>query len=155
MGIALDVFYLVRFAGSEGGCEHHLLVRASRRSNANANQADEDAASAEVERERDRLEEEYAATILRDTCDAAHTRTVVGEMQEAPVGDELYSDASRRRLRVWVAETAHGAPWVVLGTADSEESFWRELEDTDAAMLRPMRPARSVEAFFYPQPSPP
>jgi len=75
-------------------------------------------------------------------------------MQVFPIGDELLRDAYRNGLEVWVADTEYGPPWIAIGTARSEESFWLEVSEDDGgdsvSVLNPIRPAPSLTVDFYP-----
>lgn len=150
----IDIYYLYRFAGAAHACEHHLLVRARRPSFSNAIEREVEDAQDAAERERDRLCADYARRLLPARCGAAHSQALIGEMQVFPVGDGLFVDGAREALEVWVAQSEYGPPWVALGTAASEEDFWREAEEDDAddavSTLKPIPPARRLTVFFYP-----
>ncbi|HEX8293493.1 MAG TPA: hypothetical protein VF570_17155, partial [Pyrinomonadaceae bacterium] len=82
-------------------------------------------------------------------CGRGHAPELAGELQARPVGDELSEGVGGLYVELWVAETRYGHPWVVLGTAGSEEEFWRALgEDEDLSGLGARGAARRVRAFF-------
>ena len=64
-------------------------------------------------------------------------------------GEALSEDGGGGEVDVWVAPTRYGAPWVVMGTAESEAAFWSLVDaDDDLAGLGPARPAVRHRAFF-------
>ena len=100
------------------------------------------------------MTERYRVGVLAERCGAIHEQRLVGELQLPPIGEELYADALAMDVPIWVADTRFGPPWVVLGTAKSEEDFWREVEedDDDLALrtLGPQKPARQIIVDFVP-----
>ena len=154
VGAEIWVYSLVCFANAERMCEHHLLLRATRPSFSNASQSDEDRASDLADLERERLTERYKVGVLAERCGAPHEHRLVGELQLGPIGEELYVDVPALDLQIWVADTRFGPPWVILGTAQSEAAFWREVEEDDDALalstLGPKKPARQLIVDFVP-----
>jgi len=148
------IYSLVCFTSAERACEHYLLARARRPSFSNANQRDEDHASSVAEAELKRLIKAYGSRILANRCGSSHAQRLAGELQLGPTGDELYADVPALNLPIWVADTSFGPPWVILGTATSEEAFWREVEEDDDALalitLGPRKPARQIIVDFVP-----
>lgn len=145
MGASLDVYSLMRLRGINDSCNHHLLVKVERPGFSNVCEAEYQAAVEEVEARRDRL----VAAYLSEECKGEHDVLLEGELQGFPVGSECYSPVGRKWLDLWVAQTGHGHPGVVMGTAPTEEAFWQEVEgDEDLLSLKPLRPAQSVRAFF-------
>lgn len=143
MGIALDVYHLVRLEGP--GCAHHLLVQVVRPEYPNWSQSAEDAADAEQRRKLEQVIPLAAATL----CPDAHGVVVEGEFQGLPLGDMFYESTSRCWVDLWVAETRFGHPWIVLGVVPTEANFWSGVaEDPDIAFLEPHQPARRVRAYF-------
>jgi hypothetical protein len=147
MGVETDVYWLVRFECQDGTGAHHLLARARRGSFSNADQTDEDRAIDEVEAARERVEATYLQHTLSERCRASHARALIGEFQHGPVGDDLHSDEAAGALDVWVAETAFGRPWIILGTVPNEAAFWVEA-DARLSRLRPLHPARRLSVDF-------
>jgi hypothetical protein len=149
MGIPLDIFSLHRFRGADEGCEHYLLLRVLRPGFSNADANDYERADAAMDNKRSALMEAYKARTLALECAGAHAASLVGELQSRPVGDVLTEGEGRLYVDVWVAATRYGHPWVVLGTAESEEEFWREVGlDEDLSGLRPTPPAKRRRAYF-------
>ncbi|MGO4462206.1 hypothetical protein AB4039_33690 [Streptomyces sp. M-16] len=144
MGSQIDLFRLFSYRP----CGQDLLVRVVRPAAANADQGALDAADAAADSATRRLTTRWEQEHLRSGCPHRHTPSLVAEMQEAPVGEELYG-SGRRRLGVWVARTGYGAPWMVLGTAPTEAEFWEEVrDDPDLLGLGPLAPADLRQVWF-------
>ena len=149
MGIPLDIFSLYELRGEDAGCRHHLLLRVARPGFSNADEGDYSRAVEAADGKRGALLREYETRVLAGECPARHEAELVGELQARPVGDVLCEGRGGFHVEVWTAETRFGRPWVVLGTAGSEEEFWREVEqDEDLSGLTPRRPATQRRAFF-------
>ncbi len=149
MGIPLTIFSLYRLDGDGAACPHHLLLRVEQPGFGNADVAEYDHAVQVAEARRRALIDRYQAGVLARDCPAGHTAQLVGELQAWPAGEALAEGAGGDYVDVWIAQTRFGAPWVVLGTAESEEAFWHEVgEDDDLAGLGPIRPAVRQRAFF-------
>ena len=149
MGVETDVYWLVRFECRDGPGAHHLLARARRGAFSNADRTEEDRAIDEVEEARERLEATYLRQTLAERCRASHARALIGECQHAPVGEDLRSDEAADDLDIWVADTAFGRPWIILGTAPSEAAFWAQA-DARLSRLRPLHPAQRLSVDFRP-----
>ncbi|MCX5196998.1 hypothetical protein OOK31_24400 [Streptomyces sp. NBC_00249] len=145
MGSPIEIFRLFSY----GPCGHDLLVRVVRPGAPNFAQGAVDAADSAADAAVERLRTRWEESRLRTECPHhRHTPVLVGELQELPVGEELF-DAGGRRLGVWVARTAYGAPWVALGTASSEAEFWREVRDDPELLgLGPLEPAELRHVDF-------
>lgn len=153
MGIPLDVFSLYRLRGE--GCEHHLLLRVGRPAFGNADEGDYARAAGAADEKARALLELYERRALAAECGREHAPELAGELQARPVGEELAEGVGGVYVELWVAGTRFGHPWVVLGTAASEDEFWRALgEDEDLSSLGAGRPARSVRAFFLTEEGP-
>jgi hypothetical protein len=147
MGIPLTVFTLYRLEGD--GCAHHLLLRVRQQAFSNADAGDYDRVVEAAEARRDALLRRYQSDLLPKECAAAHAVRLIGEMQAWPAGEVLSEGAGGDKVEVWVAQTRYGAPWVVMGTAESEAAFWRAVdEDDELAGLGALRPAVLQRAFF-------
>lgn len=147
MGIPLDIYSLHRLRGED--CLHHLLVRVGRPGFGNADEGDYSRAAEVADGKTRALIELYERGTLAAECGGRHAPELAGELQAGPVGDELSEGGGGVHVNLWVAETRFGRPWVVLGTAGSEEEFWRAVdEDEDLAALGARGPARLVRAFF-------
>jgi hypothetical protein len=147
VGIPLDIFSLYGFEGE--GCRHRLLLRVGRPEFSNADEGDYARAVEAADRQRDALRALFEAEVLAGECAARHTASLEGELQSSPAGDELSEGRGGRHVELWVAETRFGRPWVVLGTAASEEEFWRAVEqDEDLSRLGARRPAKRRRAYF-------
>ena len=147
MGIPLDIFSLYRLQGE--GCRHHLLLRVGRPGFNNADEGEYARAVDVADRKRLALLETYRAEVLPIECGGQHLALLVGELQASPAGGELSGGRGGVYVELWAAETRYGSPWVVLGTAESEEAFWREVrQDEDLSSLGARPPARKLRAFF-------
>lgn len=149
MGIPLDVFSLHRFEGEEANCQHYLLLRVGRPAFNNADEGDYARAIDAADKKMSALIEAYEAEVLVDVCAGRHRVNLVGELQARPTGDELLRERGGFDVDLWVAETRFGRPWVVMGTAESEEEFWRGVErDEDLSSLGAVMPAKRHRAYF-------
>ncbi len=147
MGIPLDVFSLYCLRGE--GCLHYLLLRVGRPGFSSADEGEYDRAVEAADIKSRVLLERYQAEVLPGECGRRHEALLVGELQASPAGDELPAGRAGVYVELWLAETRHGHPWVVLGTAGSEEAFWREVaRDEGLATLGARRPAEKLRAFF-------
>lgn len=147
MGIPLDIYSLYRLRGED--CLHHLLVRVGRPEFSNADEGDYAGAARAADEKTKMLVGLYGGETLAAECAARHAPELAGESQARPAGDELDGAGGGFYVNLWVAETRFGHPWVVLGTAESEEEFWRAVGgDEDLSTLGARRPALGVRAFF-------
>jgi hypothetical protein len=147
MGIPLTVFSLYRLEG--GGCSHGLLLRVRQPGFSNADAGAYDRAVQVAEARRSTLLRVYQSELLPRECAAPHQAGLAGELQAWPAGEGLAEGAGGGEVELWIAQTRYGAPWVVMGTAESEAEFWRHVEeDDDLAALGPVRPAVRERAFF-------
>ncbi|MBW5482804.1 hypothetical protein [Streptomyces bambusae] len=129
-------------------CGHELLVRVVRPAASNADQGALDAADGVADAATERLRTWWEQSRLQPDCPHRHTSSLVAEMQEEPVGEDLLG-SGRRQLGVWVAGTKFGAPWMVLGSASTEAEFWREVRlDSDLVDLGPLAPAELHHVHF-------
>jgi hypothetical protein len=109
----------------------HLLLATRRPLYSNARVPDEARALAE--------EDAKVETIIA----GAPTATLLGQFEGSPVGERLHEGSGP--VSLWVAQTAEGPPWMVLGVAASEDEFWAEMDDVGCT---PLRPARQIDAYF-------
>lgn len=73
----------------------------------------------------------------------------VGELQGYPIGDVFYSDYGNPKVPVYYMQTDFGEPWIVFGTADSEEEFLTKLtEDDDLQALNPIGKPIKIDVCF-------
>ena len=149
MAIATDVYSLYAALIPGEGNPRTLLTRVTRRDFSNADQEDEDSAESGVEEAESALITHYWRQIFG--MDAPSELNKIGEMQGHPAGEILEFAEETMKVNIWIAESAFGPPWLVLGTADSEDDFWRLIEsDPDLAALKPTRPARRTQTCFLP-----
>ena len=155
MGIPLTIFSLYRLDGGGEACPHYLLLRVPQPGFSNADAGEYDAAVHAAEARRRTLIAAYTADVLAKECAGPHAAHLVGELQSWPVGEALSDGPGGVEVGLWVARTRFGAPWVVLGTADDEAAFWREVEaDDDLSSLGAIRPAERLRAYFLADPDP-
>ena len=149
MGIPLDIFSLYRLQDEDANCQHYLLLRVEQPEFSNADEGDYAHAVDVADKKRSALIEVYEAEMLADECVGQHLTNLVGELQAPPTGDELFEEYGGFYVDLWIAETRFGHPWVVLGTAETEEEFWREVEqDENLSSLGVIRPAKKQRAYF-------
>jgi hypothetical protein len=149
MGISLDIFSLYQLRNPDAHCQHCLLLKVRQAEFRNADQGEYDFVAKVADAKRDALLQLYRTTILANECANHHEISLLGELQNAPIGDELYQEVGKFYVDLWLATTRFGHPWVVMGTAADEEEFWREVEqDEDLAYLEAIRPPRQKRAFF-------
>ncbi len=149
MGIPLDIFSLYLLQNDGLSCRHYLLLKVAQPELSNADQGEHNHAVEVADRKRSALIEAYEAELLVGECAGPHAVNLIGELQACPVGDELFEEPGGFQVDLWVAETRFGHPWVVMGMAESEEIFWRGVEqDEELASLGAARPARKERAFF-------
>lgn len=141
MGIPLTIFSLCRLDGEGETPPRHVLLRVRQPGFRNADASEYDAAFLEAEEHRQALiAAHFGASPAR-----AH---LLGELQSRPVGERLAEGSGGGELDLWVAET-YGAPWVVMGVAETEAAFWRAVSaDEELAGLGGVRPAQRVRAVF-------
>ncbi|UQX04561.1 hypothetical protein [Streptomyces sp. RerS4] len=144
MGSPITIFRLFDYRP----CGHELLVRVGRPAASNADQGALDAADDLADAATERLRTWWERSRLQPGCPHPHTPHLVAEMQDEPVGEDLYGPG-RRQFGVWVAGTKYGTPWVVLGTASTEAEFWQEVQDAPALLsLGPRAPAQLRHVYF-------
>ena len=154
MGIALEVFRLVRFDGA-AGCRHHLLARAGRPSYPNFDQSAEDAAESLLESTLATLTAWCARSLLPRLCRAGdHRVAVVGETDYEGV---LYPDTSQdidllhdigmRTVDIWVAGGPHNQ--LALALADDARTFWSAVAADPPAFVDDLvRPGEALRVLF-------
>lgn len=149
MGIPLDVFSLYRLHNEGAHCHHYLLLKVEQPAFSNADEGEYDNVVEVADRKRSNLIEVYEAEILADQCGGPHEVALLGELQASPTGDDLFEESAGREVDLWITETGYGHPWVVMGTAASEEAFWVAVEeDEDLWCLGAVKPARNQRVYF-------
>lgn len=149
MGIPLDIFTLHQLQNDDANCQHYLLLRVAQPAFNNADEGDYAHAVEAADEIRRGLIEVFEAKMLADECAGKHIVNLTGELQAYPTGDKLRDEHGGFYVDLWIAETRFGHPWVVLGTADNEEEFWREVEqDEDLSSLGARLPAKKQRAYF-------
>lgn len=148
MGIPLDIFTLYHLQREDANCQHYLLLRVEQPAFNNADAGDYAYAVDAADKKRSALIEIYETETLADECARRHRVNLVGELQAYPTGDELFAEYGGFYVDLWIAETRFGHPWVVLGTAENEEEFWREVEqDEILSGLAAIMPAKKQRVY--------
>jgi hypothetical protein len=143
MGSQITQFRLYQYSFSEE-CAHELLVRVNRPSYPNYSQAADDAAEDYADSAADHLRSWWERWLLPRDCRREHRSRLLDVVCES-VSDEL-DGPGLRQLTVWVT-MVDDEP--VLGTAVTEEEFWREFEDCDPEVVQETRPpAVSHNVYF-------
>src|SRR5687768_9511301 len=127
MGIPTDIYSLFEITLVGEAKKARLLTRVMRDGFANWNQADEDDVNRQATEEEQRLVDRFVKVVLE--FDGVYESRKVGELQYSPVGEALADPNLQGDVSVWVATTYYGPPWVVLGTAESEDAFWQEVNE--------------------------
>jgi hypothetical protein len=149
MGIPLDIFSLYQLQNQDTSCQHHLLLKVRQAEFSNADQGEYDDVVQVAEAKRHALLQLYITKILANECANHHEISLLGELQNAPIGDELCRGDRDLYVDLWVAATRFGHPWVVMGTAENEAEFWRSLaQEEELAHLGAIRPASQYRAFW-------
>ncbi|MGB7343521.1 MAG: hypothetical protein WBD20_04875 [Pirellulaceae bacterium] len=142
MGSRLHIFSLYKHSSQAA-----LLLRVERRESSNADEADCSSAIEEAYDCRERLLAHTTSALNLDTNIAPE---LVGEYQNFPVGDLLYEAPDGAAFDIWVAPTRYGHPWVILGTATDEQSFWAEVaDDSDLESFGATPPAQKMTVQFF------
>lgn len=77
---------------------------------------------------------------------------IVGELQGFPIGEVFYSEYGKPQVPVYYMQTNFGKPWIIFGTANSEEEFLNELEDDeDLQSLDPIGKPIKIDVCFITQ----
>jgi len=139
MGAELTIYSIYRLTAEN----RHFLLRTVQCEYSNASQAAEDAAV---------TSEQYLRGQMLDKISGGFGHAgleFIGEMQNYPVGDALNALNESSVLEIYYSVTEFGHPWVVLGTAGSEEEFLSGLnDDEDLSRLNPIgRPIKITVTF--------
>lgn len=149
MGIPLEIYSLYRLQSESTGCNHYLLLRVDQPEFNNADEGEYEHVVGITDRKRSVLIERYKTEVLPPNCAQIYAISLVGELQAPPIGIDLFEEHGGCYVELWVAETRFGYPWMVMGIAEDEAAFWREVEqDEDLLRLGASRPARQYWAFF-------
>jgi hypothetical protein len=129
-----------------GRAERYYLLQTEQPGYSNVSQSQQDSAQiVEQESRRRLLTQLLQALPLEEQlfCE------FIGELQGWPVGDVLYTAPSHTELPIYYLPTRYGHPWIVLGSANSEEEFLAELEATEELVaLQPIGPPIKILAIL-------
>lgn len=91
-------------------------------------------------------EEEKRNRLLKQIDNSINHFELFGQQQGFPAGQKLYLIENGCNLEIYYIETAFGFPWIILGTAFSEEDFLEEINDDDE--LRGLNPIGKPKKVF-------
>ncbi|AWH84711.1 hypothetical protein HYN59_06065 [Flavobacterium album] len=136
MAAELNIYSIYKLRNED----KYYLLRTERPGFSNASQMEEDLAEAAEEEQRNRMLEQVSPAGF----------DFIGELQNAPIGDALYTENGKANLEIYYMETEFGHPWIVLGNAPSEEAFLAELnDDEDLLRLKPVgKPVKIRVAYL-------
>ena len=141
MGSPTNIFRLFKRTDETSNSRPYLLLSLRRGEFSNS---DEDSLRKAEQHFERRLETHLSRQGIN-----THELQLVGECQGFAIGDVLYEGPDKQDVGLWYAETKFGHPWIVLGTAGSEEGFWNEVDsDEELSGLEPLRPAHYVEVVY-------
>jgi hypothetical protein len=140
MAAELTIYSIYRLNGER----RYFLLRTERPEFSNASQVEEDMAVAAEQDVRDRMLHRISEFFGHGGLE------FIGELQNYPVGEAIYSAAEKARLEIYYIGTQFGHPWIILGDAASEEAFLSEIEaDEDLARLGPTGQPIKIEVTFF------
>ncbi|MER6434612.1 hypothetical protein ABT272_44830 [Streptomyces sp900105245] len=136
MGMGIEVIELIRYESSEG-CRHHVVLRAGRPSYSGAVQTEEDAAEDFVNESFERLRIWFERWRLPKFCPCEHsiTRRLRADLESVCVTEadfDLLMGSGFRWVVIWLADLADR---LILGSAESEASFWQAMRRSDGAHI--------------------
>jgi hypothetical protein len=111
-----------------GRLERYYVLQTEQPSYSNISQSQQDAAQQIEQESRQRLLTQLLQTLPMEErllCE------FIGELQEWPVGDILCTAPNYAELPIYYLHTRYGHPWIILGSAASEEEFMDEVEATE------------------------
>jgi hypothetical protein len=143
MATLIDIFSLYKLTLLDKSIEY-VLIRTKQPSYSNADKGQEDLANRIETEKRHLLLSLYTNKYAKDS-----QVEFIGELQECPLGDILYSDKGQFKLLIFFQQTAYGYPWIILGNANNILDFEKELkEDCDLIALKPTGGIKQIEAYF-------
>jgi hypothetical protein len=149
MGIQLDIFSLYQLGNEHTNCQHFLLIKVEQPSFNNSDESDYAKALDTADEKKSALIALYESVNLADECPCLHHVKLVGELQAYPSGDVLFDEYGGFYVDLWTADTRFGHPWMILGTAQSEEAFWQEVDqDENLSQLGGIKPAKKQRTYF-------
>jgi hypothetical protein len=127
-----------------GRMERYYVLQTEQPGYSNVLQSQQDAAQQSEQESRQRLLAHVLHTLPMEErlpCE------FIGELQEWPVGDALCTAPTYTELPVYYVPTQYGHPWIILGSAASEEEFMAEVEATEELLtLQPSGPPIKIVA---------
>ena len=121
-----------------GRAERYYLLQTEQPGYSNVSQSQQDSAQTVAQEGKKRL---VAQLLQALPLEEQLLCEFIGELQDWPVGDALCTAPDYTELPVHYTHTQYGYPWIILGSADSEEEFLAEVAATDELMaLQPSGP---------------
>jgi hypothetical protein len=130
--------------------EQYLLLRIKRPRYSNAIQAQENEAYSIQEKWRQQVFDYYISRHLK-VAESLISYELIAESDELPIGEDLHNDEIILEITVYTAQTSHGDPWHLFGTALDQKNFWSKAssEHVDEAYT-PLPPINSYSVVFIP-----
>lgn len=142
MASELTIFSIYKIQNQE----KYFLLRTERPGFSNASQVQEDLAYKIEQQKRDHILDQIGKN---QNQNEKTNFELIGELQDYPIGEELYRDNGNLELNIFYLETESGWPWVILGTANSETEFLTALNDDDDLLrLKPIGQPKQITATF-------
>ncbi len=136
-------YYIFSIYKASGSNTRYFVLRTERPAFNNASQNEEDESWEIESAQRSRLLESLGN---RESCTDFER---IGELHGFPFGDVFYSDSGQLQVPVYYMQTDFGKPWIIFGTADSEEEFLTKLaNDDELQALNPIGKPIKIEAYF-------
>lgn len=140
MAAELTIHSIYRLTGES----RYFLLRTERPEFSNASQEQEDITVAAEQDVRNRMLHRISEFFGHGGLE------FIGELQNYPVGDALYSAVGKTALEIYYIRTQFGHPWIILGDAASEEAFLSEIEaDEDLVRLMPTGHPIKIKVTLY------
>jgi hypothetical protein len=127
-----------------GRTGRYYLLQTEQPSYSNTSQSEQDLAQGIEQQSRQRL---LAQLLQALPLEERLLCEFIGELQDWPVGDALYTAPNYTELPVYYLATHYGHPWIILGSANSEKEFLAEVEATEELVaLQPSGPLIKIVA---------
>ncbi|MEO4005042.1 MULTISPECIES: hypothetical protein [unclassified Flavobacterium] len=141
MASELTIFSIYKIQNEE----KYFLLRTERPGFSNASQVQEDLAYKIEQDKRNHILDQIGENYQNKKT----SFELIGELQDYPIGEELYRDNGNFELNSYYLETESGWPWIILGTANSETEFLTALNDDDDLLrLEPIGQPKQITATF-------
>jgi hypothetical protein len=129
-----------------GRAERYYLLQTEQPGYSNVSQGQQDLAQHIEQESRQGL---LALLLQALPLDERLLCELIGELQDSPVGEDLFTAPSYSEWPVYYLHTHYGYPWIVLGTATSETEFLAEVAATEELVaLQPIGPPIKIVAVL-------